>query len=370
MRMLQSILLAVDFRPASLAAQAAALQLASTFGSHVTLLHVLAPPPPGWPATLHQEQKEAAGPLTQLAQKLADQHVQIADSAVVVGPPADTIVRKAHEIDADLILIGAGERSRVESFCAGPVAQAVIEHALQPVLAVRPGEPTATFQTILCPVDQSGASARGLSNAIRLAQVFGSKLIVLSVVPEVTWLTAAAETGYLAGARAEFESKWRQEFDQFLAAIPPDVKLRKEVRQGIVPQQILAAAQDHQADVIIMGATGRTGLVRMLLGSTTRRLLQQLPCSLLTLKEEDVVEELFTSDIRTINLLLAEARELMIPNCYELALTKFRQVLAINPFHVAATEGLAEVYEKLGHSEEAQFYRRRALGLKDDKVTR
>ena len=40
-----------------------------------------------------------------------------------------------------------------------------------------------------------------------------------------------------------------------------------------------------------MGATGRTGLAQILLGSTTRRLLRQLPCSLLTVKQEDVLDE-------------------------------------------------------------------------------
>ena len=100
-------------------------------------------------------------------------------------------------------------------------------------------------------------------------------------------------------------------------------------------EQIVTVAKDCQADVIIMGATGRTGLTRLLLGSTTRRVLQQLPCSLLTVKEADVVEQLFQDDLRTINLLMAEGRELMDARDYLVASTKFRRVLARNPFHVA-----------------------------------
>ena len=57
---------------------------------------------------------------------------------------------------------------------------------------------------ILCPVDQSSTSARGLRNAVRLAKIFGSEILVLSVVPEVSWLTAAVETGELADVKAEY----------------------------------------------------------------------------------------------------------------------------------------------------------------------
>ena len=67
--------------------------------------------------------------------------------------------------------------------------------------------------------------------------------------------------------------------------------MTKEVRHGLAHQQIILAAQEHQADLIVMGATGRTGLARVLIGSTTRRVLEHLPCSLLTVKQDEVMEE-------------------------------------------------------------------------------
>jgi nucleotide-binding universal stress UspA family protein len=180
----------------------------------------------------------------------------------------------------------------MHGFAVGPVAQAVLERAAQPVLAVRPGEPAATFRTVLCPVDLSGVSARGLRNAIRLARVFDGRLVVLTVVPRVSWLAAALATGRLNGALAEHEARWRAEFDRLLRdADLGGVRWEGAVRQGEPHEQIAAAVREYAADVLVMGATGRTGLVRVLLGSVTRRLLRQLPCSLLTVKEEDVAEE-------------------------------------------------------------------------------
>lgn len=58
----------------------------------------------------------------------------------------------------------------------------------------------------------------------------------------------------------------------------------------------------------MMGATGRTGLLQVLVGSTTRRLLRALPCSLLKVKQEDVVEKLFEADLRKIVSLMSEGR--------------------------------------------------------------
>ena len=361
MRSLQSILLATDFRPASYEAVKVAERLASAFGSHATLLHVLEPQP-SWPFSLRKE--EVVGPLRKVAAQLSSQEVGVAEPVVMEGPIADTIVRKAQKIDADLILIGAGERSRSERFSVGPIAAAILEHSPTPVLAVRPGEPVLQFRKILCPVDYSGASRRGLQNAVRLARALGAGVVVLTVVPEVSLLSAAVETGQFAGAKAEHDRKWHDDFARFLAGIPfDDVKFVKEVRRGVPHQQIVQAVQDHQADLVIMGATGRTGLARLLLGSVSRRILQALPCSMLMVKEEDLIEEAIEDDLRFLNLLTAQGRELLSAGDLETALAKFRRVLAHNPFHVPAIRGLAETLEKQGRQDQAIYYRRRIEDL-------
>jgi len=63
------------------------------------------------------------------------------------------------------------------------------------------------------------------------------------------------------------------------------------LERGVPHEQIIAAAQKYSADLIMMGATGRSGLVRDLLGSTPRRVLRDRPCSLLTVRQQDVVDD-------------------------------------------------------------------------------
>jgi Tfp pilus assembly protein PilF len=57
---------------------------------------------------------------------------------------------------------------------------------------------------------------------------------------------------------------------------------------------------------------------------------------------------------------MAEGRELFAAESYPLALVKFRQVLAHDPFHVAALGSRAEIHQKLGQIEKAGHCRRRA----------
>jgi nucleotide-binding universal stress UspA family protein len=329
-----------------------------------TALHVVDSSLP--PIISRIRQAEGASMLEDLRMQFSRLKAPLAGCSVSVNPISDAITQQASELNADVILLGAGILGAHRAFAVGPIAQAVMEQAPQPVLLAHPAIRDVAFHTILCPVDHSAVSLRGLRNAVRLARVFGSRLIVLSVIPEVSWLTAAVDSGSLSDAKNEYEHKWCQELESFLANVDLDeVKYAKELRAGIPHEQIVAAANEHGADLIVMGATGRTGIVRVLLGSTTRRVLRNLPCSLLTLKQEDVVEELLEDDLRAIALLIAEGQALYKAGSYEEAAAKFRQALARNPFHLHSVVRLTETLEKLGDDQEANRYRRRAELLRN-----
>lgn len=362
MRMLKSILLAVECRRPDDDVVEAAVRLATAFDSQVSLLHVVEQTHPALELYRIQNAEEH---LSELTSRLAKRGVTVARSIVRSGSPAHTIINVAQEHDVDVIAIGAGQQSDSELVSMGSIAEAVVSHAPQPVLAIRPGDPQPLFKKILCPVDQSKASSRGLQNAVRLAKALGSEIFVLSVVPDVSWLTAAVETRVLVDARAEYASEWNQEFAQFVAkADLADVSWTCGVRYGIPHEQIVAAARDFGSDLIIMGATGRTGLVQLLLGSTTRRLLRRLPCSLLTVKQHDVLQELFESDRIAIAQLMEEAESLTDAGEFHSAITKYRLVLTRDPFHAAAMGKLIVLLDKVGDTAEAATFRQRLSRLK------
>ena len=208
---LRSILLATDYRLASQGAAEATVRLATTFGSRVTALHVreefLS-----WPVSPFENQDRLSG-------QLVAQKVELSEFLFHAGPPADTVVGKAQELEVDLLVIGAGEQVRDGQLVVGPVAESILERADSPVLAIHPHGPRLAFQSVLCPVDHSRVSRRALEDAIQLAHALGGRLVVLSVIPDVSWLTAAAETGQLSDAKFEHEAQWVKEFDEFLATV-------------------------------------------------------------------------------------------------------------------------------------------------------
>ena len=366
MRKVRSILLATDFRTASQHAAQATLRLAEVFGSHVTLLHVMHPRE-SLPSLAQLYREKVTDELRKLSQTFSNKQILVDESAITVGQPADMIVRKAGEVDADLIVIGAGEVSGEHCHMA-PVAAAVVQHAASPVLTVRPGDTPATFRKILCPVDMSETAARGLANAIMLAGAFSGHIIVLSVVPALTWLTVFSEAGHLQEAAAAHEREWREEFDQFLTMCGfGNVSWEKELRKGAAHSEIIASARSHQADLIIMGSTGRTGLDRILMGSVTRRVVQELPCSLLTVKRQNVVEVSSDDELHAINVLYHQAQELLAAGSYEAALERFSHVLVRDPLHIGALEGKAEAHERLGHTEDAKMCRHRVNQLRSER---
>lgn len=367
MHYLQSILLATDFRPSCEQAEQAVIRMASAQGSRVTLLHVLNPLL-NWPTKMAEIRRQADAQLQIVAERLTAAGVKLADVELAQGQQSDTIIRKGFALGVDVIVIGAGETGNSDRFHAGPMAEAIMQHSIVPVLAVRPGEPALTFQNILCPVDHSAASQRGLQNAVSLAHIFGGTLTVLSIVPDAGWLSSVLETGKVVGAVEEHDRKWQTEFESFLEQIDfGDVTWHKEVRHGIPHQEIVAAVQERNADLLVMGCTGRSGLGHMLVGGTMRRLLRHLPCSVLAVKAENVLENVFDDDIRAINMLYAEGVELLQTGVCDSAREKFGQVLRRNPYHLRALEGYAEACIKVGQKQEAEIYRHRINVLRQQE---
>jgi universal stress protein E len=375
MSALQNILLATDFCPASQRAADVAIELAWNFGCHVNLLHVMEPMP-SWAESAPEQRGWSEKLLSGVRETLVARKVRVGDSAIAIGPAADTILSHALSTDADMILMGAGESPTTGDYRPGPVAEAVIEHALQPVLAVYPGAPSPKFQKIICPVDFSVASQRAVVNAIRLAKAFHGQLIVLSVVPHIgwislaatipaeTWLTSDAKDA-IAKATTRHAEHWRVQFDLWLDQFDfQGVTWTKELRHGKPDDEILAAAQANASDLIVMGTIGASGLMRTFLGGTTRRVLRELPCSLLTVKDEDLVDELDEAEVATVNKLFTEGQTLCKARSYAAAIHEFDKVLIHNPFHIPALDARAEACDAIGQRARATRCRERADALR------
>jgi nucleotide-binding universal stress UspA family protein len=288
----KKILFATDFGPNAARISRVVVRLSQVFHTEVALLHVLKVWPP-----IRELEKLAKQRLHQLTDELVEQGVPVVNEWIAIGSAAGEIFNRARTWDADLVLIGAGKITETSRFSPGVVAETVLEMAPQPVLAVHPNPQQEEINTIICPVDQSATSGRGLSAAINMARGCRARLIVFTVVPETSWITAVAGTGDLFSPMRQYQEAWRQEFEKFLTSFDfTGVRWEAVVREGMPHRETVTLAKDSQADLICMASTGRTGLGRVLMGSVARRVLQELPTSLLLVKEEELIRAALIDD--------------------------------------------------------------------------
>lgn len=128
------------------------------------------------------------------------------------------------------------------------------------------------YRRILLPTDGSPGTDRAVDHALELAGAFDATLYVLYVVDtDVLPLDSHSrhlldylhEEGGLAIDRITERAEDR--------GIGP---VTGEVREGTPHEEILRYAADNDADLIVMGTHGRRGLDRLLLGSTTDRVIR------------------------------------------------------------------------------------------------
>ena len=140
-----TIICAMDFSPPSYTALNHALSLAQRSQGRLVLLHVLdwppdRPMPAGLgPATAGERRLERDTAIRELRMAVpeAARDWCEAEPEVRIGRPHEEVVRLAHEIAADLIVLGVHGRSALTRPFVGSTATQVVRHAECPVLTVR-----------------------------------------------------------------------------------------------------------------------------------------------------------------------------------------------------------------------------------------
>ena len=139
------------------------------------------------------------------------------------------------------------------------------------------------YDTILVPIDGSSVAEHAGTYAIRLSERFGASVHVVSVL----------ERGLVGG---DDDGEGERAVDELAdRAADRDLEVTTELREqeDDVHKAILASADEHGADLIVMGTTGRSGLGRFLLGSVAQQTLRESPVPVTTVHEETDFEAEF-----------------------------------------------------------------------------
>ena len=138
--------------------------------------------------------------------------------------------------------------------------------------------PIAKLEKLLLSTDGSEFSEGAVREAVKLAKIGSSKLFVLSVIE------TNPEFEVLAPQIVEKEEEQtRDRLEQVKSkAAKEGVECEIIARHTESPfQAIIEEAEKKQADMIIMGRRGRTGIRRLLMGSVTAKVIGYSPCNVL-----------------------------------------------------------------------------------------
>ena len=244
-----------------------------------------------------------------LAQTVFDEASQLLPKAVqtthnIVGTQkaAHGLVVAADDWRADLLVVGARGIGTVKGLLLGSVSRSVAHTASIPVLVVRQNKelPPQEMKVLLAsdrsPASEHAAEVLGwfrwpAGSAGRVVAVVES-MFVGKVPPWVQDQARDDDTEALAKVWVEEHeaellavNEQMQEYTEKLPAIFHEQK--PIVGEGYPSEQILEAIATEAADMVAVGARGLNLWERLLMGSTSDKVLSHAPCSVLVVRRHE-----------------------------------------------------------------------------------
>jgi len=214
----------------------------------------------------------------QLAREVGAEVPEAVRQALIARPgrPGVVLDEIVREYGASLVVVGGRHHGALARGLGGSTAHHLVRTSSAPVLVVAASG--RLTQRILVATDLFAAAGPTLSAAGRYADLLDAQLRVVHVVEAAKYPTVVP----LSIDLAEFEERSRAEFEQLveleLSRVPPDDRV---IRRGHPDEEIAEEVAAWRADLVVVGSHGKGWIDRLLIGSTTERLLNRLPTSLL-----------------------------------------------------------------------------------------
>ncbi|NLE37531.1 MAG: universal stress protein [Pirellulaceae bacterium] len=355
MKLLEKLLVGVEFGPTAPEVLDTAVFVAKHFSSEVILLHVVPGVSERYSDAIAMIRTDVEMELQEAVERVRAGGIDNIQTVVDFGIPYDLILQHANQKDVNAIILGAREKSQN---ALGTTAAEVRRGATKPVWLVKPGS-SLPVKSVLCPVDFSEASGRAMRNVIHVARCFDANLAVLTVAPcssSAHDMEKIAAEARRAGVEPEsvLMDHYARDFDLH------GVRWTKFIRKGKPHEEILKVVDEIKADLLVMGSAGRKGLARMLMGGLARKLASEMPCSIVTVRSEHAFRPRVEPQGGDLDEFFKQGHELLALGFPEEAGRQFRQCLAKDKKFVPAWEGLAAVSQRLGRDDEARQYLDRA----------
>ncbi|MEX2616040.1 MAG: universal stress protein [Alphaproteobacteria bacterium] len=280
---MKRILVATDLSERSDRAIGRAILLAKTLSARLTVLHVI---DDDLPASVAETQKQVAG--QSMREHLASiPGAKDLDTNLVVGFGKDwsKILQQADTEQSELVILGLHRKSGLGSMFRGTTVERVVRNGDTPVLVAK-NRPTRDYRVIVVGVDFSIYSRRALEFALDFSKNSRIQLVHAYEIPFKGFLPSANTH---AEMRKRDETLFREMVDQevevFLAGLDAQRgRIEIVVSEGDPHSVINAQVAALDADLLVLGTHGRTGVARAFLGSVAEGFLTDPPADVVAVK--------------------------------------------------------------------------------------
>jgi nucleotide-binding universal stress UspA family protein len=266
-----TVLVPTDFSPGAAAALDRAVGLPLPGGARIVLLHVL----PVATAQQGEAERVARDALAAAAARATPPGVTIS-SEIASGDPFEQIIARARVLGASLIVIGRHGRRAIRDLFIGSTAERTIRYGDVPVLVVN-RTPEGAYARPVVAVDLQDTSPRVVELA---SSVIAPETELIVVHGYRIPYEGLPYGGPQADLIHQLESQATDQMATLVAA-SAGARLRPVVRRGDARSVILAEILLQDADLVVLGTHGRTGLAKVLVGSVAEWVIAAARCDVL-----------------------------------------------------------------------------------------
>lgn len=279
---MKKIMLATDFSERSDRALRRATLLAQQFGGALSIIHVVDDDQPR--RIVEMESAAASDLLRQLQSTVQFVDGVSCDTRVVLADAFVGIARATEEEAPDLLVIGPHRRQALRDVFVGTTAERTIRTVGCPVLMVN-APPVGPYRHVMLATDLSVAATRAATTCVALGLTDAADVSFVHVYDAPA--TRLAMSHILpVNEREDYIDEQRREAAKNLAEFvkTTGVQSRRQlVRLGLQApaDEILKAARDEAAGLVVVGSQSREGVARFVLGSVAEDVLRMADCDVL-----------------------------------------------------------------------------------------
>lgn len=201
------------------------------------------------------------------------------------GSAAEAILEQLQKENYDLVVLGSHGKKGIQKWL-GSVSRQVVSNTTVPIFISRKRKDS---KKVLLTVDGSESSLNGVKHAISIFDLSDKEISVISVKenPELLPMDVTMDKNWLDSIEKQQKIHATKAINK-VKAILEEAKMPVQneiILTGNPAQKIIEFTEREKIDLVILGARTKTDLSKLLLGSVSKRVLENVDCDVLIINK-------------------------------------------------------------------------------------